>query len=250
MKGLLRRLGAAYARIWRTYVAWMPSLLLLALVIFLPLGLIDSLAINVDVNALDLTSGIKVAALLLAVAAVVTTGLLGDVFFSGAVAVSLTHPDHDRPPPIGHIARELNYGRLIAVDVLYVAAVAIGLALVVVPGILVFVWLGLSGPIVELEDRRVRRAFARSVRLIRGNFWFVFWILVPIEVAGDAIGEAVAAAVHAQFGHTLVAGWIAETASNVVLSPFFAVAAVLLTVDLIHLKDGEGPRLNSEPGHA
>jgi len=244
---LLRRLGTTYARIWRTYRAWAPGLLLLAAVLFVPLGLIDALAVEVDLDALDLTNGVKVAAFLLAVAAVTTTGLLGEVFFSGVVAVSLTHPGEGGPPPLSHIARELNYRRLIAVDILYVIVVAIGLVLLVVPGVIAFVALGLAGPIVELEGSPVRRAFARSWRLVRGNFWFVFWILVPIEIVGDALGEAIAGGVHALLGHTLVASWLAESGANIVLSPFFAVAAVLLTVDLIQLREGAGPRLNSEP---
>jgi hypothetical protein len=251
VRALLRRVGTTYARIGRAYVAWMPALLVLALVVFVPLGLLDSLAVEVDVGALDLSNGVKVTALLLAVLAISTTGLLGEVFFSGAVAVSLTHRrETGRRPTILEIARHLNYARLIAVDILYVVLVALGLVFFFVPGVLVFVWLGLSGPIVELEDRSVRRAFSRSVWLIRGNFWFVFWILVPIEIVGDAAGEGVAAGIHALLGHSLVASWLAESASNIVLSPLFAVAAVLLTIDLIHLRDGDGPRLNSEPGPA
>lgn len=250
IRALYPRVRATYAQIGRTYVAWMPALLLLGLVVFVPLGLIDSLALKIDVEALDLTSGIKVTAFLLAVLAVTTTGLLGEVFFSGAVAVSLTHSDNDGPPSPLEIARHLNYVRLIAVDVLYVLLVALGLVAFIVPGALAFIWLGLAGPIVELEDRKVRNAFSRSVRLVRRNFWFVFWILAPIEVLGDALGEGFAAGLHALLGHGFLAGWLAESASNIVLSPFFAVAAVLLTIDLIHLRDGDGPRLNSEPATA
>lgn len=244
---MLRRLATTYARIWRTYVCWGPNLLLIGLVVFVPLGALDAAAIRVDVDALDLTSGLKIAAFVLAVGAVTTTGLLGEVFFSGAVAVSLTHPEHEKPPPLTHIAKRLNYGKLIAVDLLYVVLVAVGLALVFVPGALAFVVFGLSGPVVELEETGVRAAFARSFRLVRGNFWFVFWILVPIELAGDAIGGVVAGGIHALLGHSFLASWLAESASNIILSPFFAVAAVLLTIDLIHLEDGTGPRLNSEP---
>lgn len=247
---LLRRLGSTYARIGRTYWSWRRGLLLLGVVIFVPLGLLDGLALQVDVESLDLDSGIKLAALILAVALVTTTGLLGEVFFSGAVAISLTHPEHDRPPPLGHIIRRINYRRLIAVDLLYVLFVVIGLTALIVPGALIFVFLGLAGPVVELEERTVRGAFRRSWEIVRGNFWFVFWILAPIEVAGDAIGEALAHLVHDWLGETLLASWLAEAASNIVLSPLFAVAAVLLTVDLIRRKDGDGPRLNSAPASA
>jgi hypothetical protein len=245
---LLRRLRSTYARIGHTYWSWKWSLLLLGVVVFVPLGALDAAAIQVDVDSLDLTSGIKIAAFLLAVSAVTTTSLLGEVFFSGAVAVSLTHPEHEKPPPLTHIAKELNYGRLIAVDLLYVVLVAVAAIPLFVPGILVFVFLGLSGPVVELEERTVRAALARSFRLVRGNFWFVFWILVPIEVVGDAIGGAVAQGVHSLLGHSFVASWLAEAASNIVFSPLFAVAAVLITIDLIHLRDGDGPRVHSAPG--
>lgn len=247
---LLRRLGSTYARIGRTYWSWRRALLVLGLVIFVPLGLLDALALQVDVESLDLDSGIKLAALILAVALVTTTGLLGEVFFSGAVAISLTHPEDDRPPPLGHIIRQINYRRLIAVDILYVFFVVVGLTALIVPGVVVFVFLGLAGPVIELEERTVGGAFSRSWRLVRGNFWFVFWILAPIEVAGDAIGEALVHFVHDWLGETFLASWLAEASSNIVLSPLFAVAAVLLTIELIHRKDGDGPQLHSAPAPA
>lgn len=245
---LPRRLGSTYARIARTYWSWRWGLLVLGLVIFVPLGLLDALALQVEVDSFDLDSGIKIAALVLAVALVTTTGLLGEVFFSGAVAISLTHPENERPPPLSHIARQINYRRLIAVDLLYVLFVVVGLTVLFVPGVLVFVFLGLAGPVVELEERTVGGAFGRSWEIVRGNFWFVFWVLAPIEVVGDAIGEALVHLVHDWLGDTFIASWLAEASSNIVLSPLFAVAAVLLTIELIHRKDGDGPRLHSAPG--
>jgi hypothetical protein len=243
----LRRLASTYARIGRTYLSWAPSILLLAIVVFVPLGLFDALISEIDVESLDLDSGIKIAALIATVGIVTATGLLGEVFFSGAVAVSLTHPRHERPPSLIEIARRLRYGRLIAVDIVYVLIVAVGLLLAFVPGALAFVWFGLAGPAVELEERTVRGALARSWQLVRGNFWLVFLVLVPIEVVGDLLGEGAAHLVHDAFGETLLASWLAESLSNIVLSPLFAVAAVLLTIDLIAEKDGDGPRLNSTP---
>jgi hypothetical protein len=244
---LPRRVAATYARIWRTYWGWAPSILLLAVIVFLPLGLLNSLTTNVEVDSLDITSGIKLTALILAVGVVTTTGLIGEVFFSGAIAVSLTHPHSEGPPPLREIARRLNYGRLIAVDLLYVAIVAVGLLLAVVPGVLAFVWLGLAGPIVEIEGQTPIAALRRSFDLVRGNFWLVFFVLAPIEIVGDSLGEGLAALVHAAFGHTFVATWLAEAFSDAALSPAFAVAAVLLTVELMKEKTGEAPPLHATP---
>lgn len=245
---LLPRLRSTYAGIARTYWSWKWGLLLLGVVIFVPLGLFDALTLQADVDNLDLDSGIKVAALVGAIAVVATTGLLGEVFFSGAVAISLTHPENEKPPPLSHIARRLNYKRLVAVDILYVIAVAVAGIFLLVPGLIVFVWLGLAGPIVELEDQKVWGAFRRSIGLVRRNFWFVFWVLVPIEIVGDVIGKALEHLAHDWLGESLLSTWLSETVSNIVLSPLFAVAAVLLTVELIHRKEGSGPRLHSAPG--
>lgn len=247
LAGTYARVRSTYARIWRTYWGWMPSLLLLAVVVFVPLGLIDALSLQVDVDSLDITSGIKVAALMLAVGAVTTTGLLGEIFFSGAIAISLTHPHEEQPPGLREIAARIKYGRLIVVDIAFVAILTVGFILGFVPGVLAFVFLGLSGPIVEIEERSPTAALRRSFQLVRGNFWLVFWVTVPIEVFGDAVGGGLAGLVHHELGDTFLATWLAEAVSNAFLSPIFAVAAVLLTVDLIAAKEGDAPPLHSAP---
>lgn len=241
------RVAATYRRIWRTYWSWASSILLLAVIVFVPLGLLNALTMNVELDSLDVTNGIKLAAFALAVLVVTATGLIGEVFFSGAIAISLTHPHGEEPPPLREIARRLKYGRLIAVDLLFVAIVATGLVLGVVPGVLAYVWLGLAGPLVELEGCSAAGALRRSVHLVRGGFWLVFWVLVPIELAGDAIGGALAALVHDLFGHTFLATWLAESLADAALAPVFAVAAVLLTVDRMTAKDGTAPPLHATP---
>jgi hypothetical protein len=242
-----RRLAATYRQIWRTYWGWASSILLLAVVVFVPLGLLNALTMNVELDSLDVTNGIKLAAFALAVLVVTATGLIGEVFFSGAIAISLTHPHGEDPPPLREIARRLKYGRLIAVDLLFVGIVAAGLILGVVPGVLAYVWLGLAGPLVELEGCSVGGALRRSLQLVRGGFWLVFWVLVPIELAGDAIGGALAALVHDLFGHTFLATWLAESLADAALAPVFAVAAVLLTVDRMAAKEGTAPPLHAAP---
>ncbi|MGD9735333.1 MAG: hypothetical protein AB7V58_06975 [Solirubrobacterales bacterium] len=245
LAALAGRIGRTYADIARVYRDWWGAILLLGIVVFVPLGLLDAAAGQVDVEALDLDSGIKVFALVVTAALVTTTGLLGEVFFAGAVSLSLTHPEGERPPPLRHLARRISYGRLIALDIAYVILVATGLILFVVPGVLVFVLLGLSGPAVELEHHTVRGAFARSYRLVRADFWLVFWVLVPIEIVGDALGDAAERLSHHLLGDSFLSTWLSESASNIVLSPVFAIAAVVLATRLIAVVDGSGPRIRS-----
>ena len=243
----LRRVGSLYARIGRTYRSWAPSLLLLAVIVFLPLGLIDAVSTTLEVDSLDLDSGVEIAALLAAVTALTATSLIGEVFYSGAIAISLTHPEDRKPPPLTEIARRIDYRRLILVDLAYVAIVVVGMLLFVVPGAAAFVFLGLAGPVIEIERRTVRGALARSWRLVRGRFWTVFAVLVPIELVGDSLGEWAGQLVHGLLGDTFLATWLAESVANFIFSPVFAVAAVLLTLDLIAEKDGAAPPLNPRP---
>ncbi|MEZ5078250.1 MAG: hypothetical protein R2725_12515 [Solirubrobacterales bacterium] len=242
-----RRVGSTYVRIGKAYWAWAPALLLAAVIVFLPLGLLDAVSVHYDVEDFQLDSGFKVAAVLGAIAAITTTGLLGEVFYAGVIAALLTHSGDERRPGLRHIARHLDYGRLIAVDLLYVFLVIAGLVLAIVPGVLAYVWLGLAGPVVEIEGRGVWESLRRSASLVRRNFWFVAAIVIPIEIVGDGAGEGVTALVHTVLGHSFLASWVADSAAAIFLTPVLGVAAVLLTVDLIAAKDGTRPLLNPRP---
>lgn len=235
---LPRKLVSTYARIGRAYRQNAPSLLLLAVAVFVPLGLLDALVAEVSVDSISFSHGLEIAAILAATAAITVTGLLGEVFYSGTVAVYLTHPEGERPPSLREIAGRLAYKRLILVDLVYVAFVIVGLLAFVIPGILVFVWFGLAGPVVEIEGSTVRGALARSFALVRHNFWLVFFVMAPVELVGDLVSDQVAHLVHGLLGHSLVATWLAESLSNIAFTPIFALAAVLLTLDLIAAKDG------------
>jgi hypothetical protein len=236
-----------YRRIGRTYLAWVRVLLPLAVLVFVPLGLVHAIPVHVEATSLDLDNGVKVFAASLALLLLTMTGLLGDIFYTGAVAIALTHPHGDEPPSLREVVRMVDYRTLIVIDVLIGVLVAVGFLALVVPGILAFVYLSPAAPVVEIEHHGVRAALVRSVRLVRGRFWFVLAALLPVEIAGNAIGGVATHVVYGLFGDSLVAAWLTDTASNIVLTPIYAIAAVLLTLDLIAEKDGAGPRLHSTP---
>lgn len=240
-------LFSIYGRIWRTYIAWARTLLPLAFFVFVPLGLIHAIPVHVEATSLNIDSGLEIFGSVLALLLLVTTGLLGEIFYTGAVAIALTHPHDGEPPSLREVAGTIRYGTLIAVDLIFGVLVAFGTLAFVVPGILVFVYLGLAAPVVEIEKRGVRGALVRSYRLVRGHFWLVLAILVPIEMASDAATAVATHLSHDLLGDSLVAEWLTDTATNIVLTPFYAVAAVLLSIDLIAAKDGTSPRLHSTP---
>lgn len=239
-----------YAQMGRLYLRWAPSLLLLGLVVFIPVGLVHAVTVSAEVGTLEFDSVVEIVGAGIAVAALAVTGLLGEVFYTGAVAVLMTHDRDGDPPSLREIAATVSYGSLIVIDLAYGFIVAIGLLLLIVPGAAAFVLFALAAPAVEIEDHGVRSAFRRSVELVRGRFWTVLAVLLPIEIVGDAITNAATEIGNDLLGHTLLSHWLADVLSNLAFTPFYAVAAVLMTVTLIREKDGDGPRLHSAPTHA
>ena len=246
----LRPTLALYARIARTYREWAGTLVPLAVIVFVPIGLIHAVPVHTEISTVDLGGGIKVFLVATAVMALAATGLIGEVFYAGAVSIALTHRPEGEPPSLREVARMVSYVRLIAIDLLFVAVGAVGLALFFVPGLLAFVYLGLAAPAVEIERRTVRGGLRRSFELVRGRFWLVAAILIPIEVGSDAISILIANLAHDLFEGSFIAAWFADAAANIAVTPFYAVAAVLLTIDLIADQDGERPHLNPVPSAA
>jgi hypothetical protein len=236
-----------YWRIWRTYFAWARTLLPLALFVFVPLGLVHAIPVHVEATSLTVGGGLEIFGAGLALLLLVTTGLLGEIFYTGAVAIALTHPHDGEPPSLREVAGMIGYGTLIAVDLIFGVLVAFGTLAFVLPGILVFVYLGLAAPVVEIEHLGVRAALSRSYQLVRGHFWLVLAILVPIEIFSDVATSVATHLSHDMLGESLVAEWLTDTATNILLTPFYAVAAVLLSLDLITDRDGSSPRLHSTP---
>jgi hypothetical protein len=72
-------------------------------------------------------------------------------------------------------------------------------------------------------------------------------VIVPIEIIGDAVNDALVGAAHHLLGHGLLAAWAGESVGNIVTAPVASVAIVLLTLDLIHHRDGQAPRLKRRP---
>lgn len=231
------RVLSLYARTLGAYRERAPVLLALGAVVFLPLGLVESISLDVDVGDAGLGSGLALLALIAVAGAITATSVVGEIFYSGAVAILLTGARRGESPSLRDIARRISYGRLILVDLIFVLLVVAGLTLLVVPGIVAFTWFVLAGTVVEIEGRGIRGAFARSRRLARGRFLTVLTALGLLQLAEESLAEGAAAAGEAILGHAFVVEWIAESSANVVFAPIYAVAAVLLALDLITEKD-------------
>lgn len=154
----------------------------MAIVVFAPLGVIDA--------AVDLWAehyrrdhgGAEGLAVFLPVLLGTSAVVFGSAFFAGLLdhVVGEHQHGHERHP-IGHILRTLPYGRLIAANFLLSVITTIGLALFVIPGLIVFTLFCLVGPLITIERLRVLPAFRRSALLVRRHLWVALLVVaVPV----------------------------------------------------------------------
>jgi hypothetical protein len=230
---------AIYAGIARAYRQRALALLEIGAIIFIPLGLLDVLADRA--GSLDLNDVGEVATLAVVAALFVQalTGLVGEVFYSGAIAELIARTPVGERVALDRLARTLAWGSLFLVDIVFGLAVAAGLLLLIVPGVVVFTYFALAAPLVELERHGFRDALRRSFTLVRGNFWRVLAIMVPITVVSDALVNVAVGLSHGPFEHSLLASWAVDSAANILLTPIYALAAVLVTLELIRISGAE-----------
>lgn len=249
-RGLAARVWSLYRDTLGTYRASWLRIFMIALVIFIPVGLLQAVA-EAAITSLNPERGVESIAILTAAAAAITTGLLGEVFLAGVVGVSLADARDGRFPSLLHVARRIKYLRLILLDLLTALLTLVGFMFLILPGIALFVLLGLGGPVIEIEHRRTWSALRRSISLVRIDFWMSFWVLIPAMLVTGSLTAGLERMITGILGHGPVVTELGSAVSEAVFSPLFAIAAVLLTFRLIDRSATGSPRsrtLEPEPG--
>jgi hypothetical protein len=149
---------------------------------------------------------------------------------------------------------------LLLTSVLVWLAVGVGFILVIIPGILFYVWFSLFAQAIAIEDRRYFRAMGRSRQLVRGSWWRVFGILLVISIVTGIAQQLVQSIVTALLGvvgvgsgpdlfntgggaqgfsHlTTVPVVLGSTIATLLVAPIAALAPALLYFDLRLRKEG------------
>jgi Uncharacterised protein family (UPF0259) len=229
-RALLAKVLLRAAAVFRT--EWV-YLLILALLVFVPIGFVKALMEQVEADTVSPVFAVLVAS-------VVVSALIGEVLYSGAVAGLIAKTPPGERPPILRLARELPWGRLIAADVLVAIVIAIGFVLLLVPGVLFLAWFAFVAPVIEIEDRGVRDGFRRSRELVRGRFWLVLVTVVAVALVSEALIAGMIELSHSLLGEGVFAAWIAETVGDLLADPVYAVIIVLMAVEIMRER-GEAP---------
>jgi len=158
--------------------------------------------------------------------------MVGVVVYAGILdKVVGTHLHGHADLTLQEIWRSLPLGRLIAADVVLAIATILGLALFVVPGIIVFTLWSLVGPVITIEDRAVGSALGRSGQLVRRAFWLTFWLVtVPLQIEQAALH-----AIHYTelFEHPLVPAFLINGLLGMVIGSIVGLVEVVLAYELI-----------------
>lgn len=170
--------------------------------------------------------------------------LLGTVFLSGLICrlTSATEAGGQRPS-LGQVARSLPWVRLVLGDIAVVLIVLAGVLLLVIPGLIALTLLAITGPVIEIEDRKVAAALRRSAQLIRSAYWRCFLLAgLPLMLVNEL--EAVLPEPHAggEIAEVLAIKGIVEGAVEAAIS----LVLVALTFRLIGMEKTAGQAAAAE----
>lgn len=206
------------------------TLLAAGLVIFVPVGLLETVDADLQATAGDATGALD-ALEVIAVALLHTAGaLFGEIVFAGLISALAT--EGTTPVGLRALVAELPIGRLILADFAFVGAVTAGFAALIVPGIVFLVWFSLVGPALEVEHLGVRGAFRRSRQLARTRPWLIAGFVLPISFAEGAVTNLIQDASLWSLGDTFWGHWIAGAAAALVASTLLALAVTVLYLEL------------------
>jgi hypothetical protein len=216
--------GRVFERIFRIYGDQFTLLIPAALLLFLPVALVNGLLRD--------EGGVLLG---LAAAAI---SVIATFWYQGMIVEAVRDIiDGRRDHTIGSLfsAAAPFIWPLFAVGVLAGIAIGIGLLLLIVPGLFLLTIWAVLVPSVVIDRTGVFGAFGRSRQLVRGDGWRVFGVILVLfllQLVISLILSAIADAATDSF----VGYAIADLLLSVLVLPLSAIAATVLYVELRRLR--------------
>ena len=219
--------GGILGETWGLYTKFFARFFVVAAIVFLIINLIGAL-----LGWLVGTGGLAVLVALIAAA----VSLIGTFWMQGALVYAVDDVRDGRiDSSVGDLFERVRpyLGTLILAGILAGLGIALGLVLLIVPGLILLTWWCLIIPVIALEGKPVGESFSRSRELVRGHGWTVFGIVIIVLLA-SAIASGVIQSIFS-FLNPFFRYWIGGTIANAIVDPFLAVA---LTLMYFHLREG------------
>jgi hypothetical protein len=158
-------------------------------------------------------------------------------FFTGMVVMLVRDlQDGHRDSSLGELFSSVTpvFVPVIVVSILFGIGVAIGLVLLIIPGLILLTIWAVAIPVTVIERPGILRAFGRSRELVKGNGWQVFGTILLvwlISIVIGAIGGLIADAIGGVIGALVVA------IVSALIAPVIALASALIYFALVGAKE-------------
>jgi hypothetical protein len=223
-------IGRVLNSIFSTYASQASVLLPGALIVFLPIAILNGL-ITVSLRGFF---GFFVAILAIAIS------LVGTYLFMGMV-VQLVRDVQDgrRDSSLGQLFESAVpvLFPLIAAGILAGFGIAIGFLLLIVPGLILLTIWAVVAPSIVVERAGVIDAFGRSRKLVSGHGWQVFGVLVIIFIINFVVSQILT-----RITIGIAANWVGialgTLITQVLIAPLSALAAATIYFELRRMKEG------------
>ena len=210
-----------FERIFEIYSQQFTLLVPAALVLFVPVAIVDGLV---------LASGGGLALLISTAVALIAT-----YWYQGMVVEAVRDIlDGRRDQTIGGLFSSASpfIGQLLGAGILAGIGIAIGLLLLIVPGLfLITIW-AVVVPVIVIERSGILAAFGRSRELVRGNGWQVFGVIVVLLLLQIVAAGVLNAIVGGASDDSFVGYALADLVVRVLVAPLSAIAATVMFVEL------------------
>ena len=160
------------------------------------------------------------------------------VFAGTAKEVARRVHEHEPQPSVADLVRAVRHVflALAAVGVIEGIGWAVGLLLLIVPGLYLMTRWAVAAAVVTVERTSVRAAFRRSHELVKGSAWRVFAVLALILALSAVLGAVIEGAIELAGGHSDVSfGVMLE---EVIALPIEGIAVPVLYYALAGLEAG------------
>lgn len=228
--------GRVFERIFSFYGSQFTLLIPAALLLFIPVAIL---------NGLLLSSGGFLLGLLSA-----ALGLIATFWYQGMV-VEATRDilDGRRDHTIGSLFSSASpfIAPLIAVGILAGIGIAIGFVLLIIPGLFLLTIWAVIVPVIVVERAGVFDSFGRSRQLVKGSGWQVFGVIVVIFLVSFIVRAIVSAIIGGISDESFVGYAVADLIVNVLLVPLSALAASVMYFELRRVKGDALPEDSGAP---
>jgi hypothetical protein len=218
--------GAVLREAWGLYTRFFSRFVVLAAAVFLITNL--AIAVLFEILGTDTT----LAAALVSLAATVVV-VVGTYWLQGAFVFAVQDArDGSFDASSDEILQKVKpfLRTLILVGILAGLGIAVGLVLLIIPGLVLLTWWALVSPIVVLERKSVGATFSRSRELVRGHGWTVFGVMVVTGLL-SVVANMILSAVFS-FLPPFLELWLGGTIAGALIAPFTAIAVTLMYFQL------------------